>query len=319
MVILMRDVDRSLARLDLNLLVTLDALLAERSVTRAARRLSLSQPAVSAQLAKLRHAFQDPLLVPGPRAMTPTARAAALEGPLREALQRLVQVVAPARPFDPTQAALTWRIAASDYSERALVEPLLPRLRREAPRTRLAVLQASPRGMGRQAEEGEIDLGFVTLDGAPASLRRRTLFREQYVLTGRDGHPALRRRPTLAQLCRLEFAMVSPDGGGFRSPADDLLETMGRTRNVVLSVPHFLFLLSAVAHSDLVALVPSRLVAAAPGLQVVEAPLDVPGFEVTMVWHERVHRDPAHAWLRERIVETAAAPARGTSLRGGRG
>src|SRR3954470_20190206 len=100
----MRDAERSLARLDLNLLVTLDALLAERNVTRAARRLGLSQPAVSVQLGKLREALQDPLLLPGPRGMAPTSAAAALEGPLREALQRLAQVIAPARPFDPAQA-----------------------------------------------------------------------------------------------------------------------------------------------------------------------------------------------------------------------
>jgi DNA-binding transcriptional LysR family regulator len=127
------------------------------------------------------------------------------------------------------------------------------------------------------------------------------LFTEHYVLAGREGHPGLRRRLTLAQFCRLEFAIVSPDGGGFCSAADVALATMGLQRKVVLSVPHFLFLLSAVTDSDVVALVPSRLAIGAPGLRVVEAPLDVPGFEMAMVWHERVHRDPAHVWLRDQI------------------
>lgn len=299
----MRDAERSLARLDLNLLVTLDALLAERSVTRAARRLRLSQPAVSVQLGKLRRALHDPLLVPGPRGMAPTSLAASLETPLRDAIQQLVQVIAPARPFDPAQATLTWRIAASDYTERAIVQPLLPQLRQQAPGTRLAVLQSSPLRLGVQAEQAEIDLAFVTLDAAPPGLRCRPLFTERYVLAGRDGHPALRRRPTLAQLCRLEFAIASPDGGGFRTPVDALLEAKGLQRHVALSVPHFLFLLSAVLHSDLVALLPARLAHGAPGLRTVEPPLDVPGFEMAMVWHERIHRDPAHVWLRERIVE----------------
>ena len=301
-----RDPESHLGRLDLNLLVTLDALLAERNVTRAARRLGLSQPAVSVQLGKLRHALDDKLLLPGPRGMAPTALGSALEGPLRDALQRLGQVLAPARPFDPAAAEVTWRVAASDYGERAVVERLLPVLRRSAPRTRLAVLEAAPLRMGHQADSAEIDLGFVALDAAAPSLRHRTLYTERYVLVGRAGHPALRRRPTLAQLCRLEFGIVSPDGGGFRTPADTAFEAAGRTRNVVLSVPHFLFLLSAVLHSDLVALVPSRLVDAAPGLVAVEPPLAIPGFDMAMVWHERVHRDPAHVWLREQVIALVA-------------
>lgn len=302
----MRDAERSLARLDLNLLVTLDALLSERNVTRAARRLNLSQPAVSVQLGKLRTTLKDPLLVPGARGMTPTALAASLEGPLRDALDQLVQVIAPARPFDPSQASLTWRVAASDYSERAILQPLLPELRRAAPGTRLAIFESVPLRMGRQAELAEIDLGFITLENAPSNLRHRRLFAERYVLAGRADHPALRRRPTLAQFCRLEFAIVSPEGGGFRGAAEPALEDLGLARQIVLSVPHFLFLLSAITHSDLVALLPHRLTVGAPGLRVVEPPLQVPGFEMSMVWHERVHRDPAHLWLRDRVVASAA-------------
>ena len=305
----MRDTERSLAGLDLNLLVTLDALLAERNVTRAARRLSLSQPAVSVQLATLRQALQDPLLLPGPRGMASTSLATALEVPLRAALAQLVQVIAPARPFDPAQATVTWRLAASDYGERAIIQPVLRELRRRAPRTRLGVLEEVPQRLARQAEQAEIDLALVERSAAPSHLRHRLLFAERYVLAGRAGHPALRRRPTLAQLCRLEFALVSPEGGGFRGVADGVLERLGLARQVVLSVPHFLFLLSAIASSELVALIPSRL-ARAPGLRVVEAPLDVPGFDMVMVWHERVHRDPAQVWLRDLIVASLARPAR---------
>lgn len=298
----MRSAEQSLTRLDLNLLVTLDALLSERSVTRAARRLRLSQPAVSVQLAKLRTALGDPILVPGARAMTPTALATSLEGPLREALEQLVQVIAPARPFEPAQAQLTWRVAASDYSERAILRPLLPALRRAAPGARLAVLESTPARMARQAEQAEIDLGFITLENASINLRRRVLFAEHYVLAGRADHPALRRRPTLAQFCKLEFAIVSPDGGGFRGVVEAPLEAMGLSRNVVLSVPHFLFLREAIAHSDLVALMPARLAAGEPALRTVAPPLEVPGFEMSMVWHERAHRDPAQVWLREQVL-----------------
>jgi len=302
----MRNAERSLSRLDLNLLVTLDALLAERNVTRAARRLRVSQPAVSAQLAKLRRALQDPLLVAGPRGMAPTSLGTSLEVPLREALRQLAQVVAPARAFEPARAELTWRIAASDYAERAIVQPLLSELRQLAPKTRLAVVDATPSRLWRQAENAEIDLGFVTLDAAPEGLRFRRLFSERYVLAGRAEHPGLRRKPTLAQFCRFEFALVSPDGGGFRGATDTALDQLGVKRQVVLSVPHFLFLISAITHTDLVALVPSRIALGVPGLRVVESPVEVAGYDMTMVWHERVHRDPAHVWLRERIAASVA-------------
>ncbi|WP_456280350.1 LysR family transcriptional regulator [Cupriavidus sp. JZ107] len=289
-------------RLDLNLLITLDVLLAERNVTRAAERLNLSQPSVSVQLAKLRDTLGDPLLLPGPRGMRPTARAEALREPLREALKALQQAVSPQGPFDPAQASDTWRIAAFDYAEATIVLPLLRDLRTEAPGTRLAIVQAVPSLLARQAEHGEIDLAFHTTEGAPQGLHRRPLFTERYVLAGRAGHPGLKRKPTLAQFCRLEHVIVSPDGGGFYGPTDEALAARGLSRRVALSVPHFLFVLSVLGSTDLVAMLPSRLVRNAAGIRVVDAPIEIPGYEMSMLWHERVHRDPGHRWLRDTIV-----------------
>lgn len=292
----------SLRQLDLNLLVTLDALLAEHNVTRAAERLHLSQPAVSVHLAKLRDAFDDPLLLPGPRGMRPTARADALREPLRLALSALADAVAPAGPFDPALATETWRVVASDYSASTVLLPALPGLRAAAPGTRLAVLDIEPSTIARRAEQRDIDLAFHVREDAPASLRQRALFTERYVLVGRAGHPRLKRRPTLAQFCKLEHVIVSPDGGGFQGPADAALHAMGATRRVVLSVPHFLVLRSVLERTDLVAMLPSRLVRDADTLQVVESPVEVPGFEMLMLWHDRVHRNPAHQWLRSQIA-----------------
>ncbi|MFB8830021.1 LysR family transcriptional regulator [Azotobacter sp. CWF10] len=204
----------NLRRLDLNLLVTLDVLLSEHNVTRAAERLNLAQPSVSVHLAKLRDIFGDPLLLPGPRGMRPTARADELREPLRQALEALERAVSPAGPFDPAEARHAWRVAASDYSESTILLPALGGLRSVAPGTRLAVLQlcrhASP---GRR--NGEIDLALHTSEEAPSGLHRRALFTEHYVLVSRTGHPRLKRRPTLAQFCELEHLMVSPDGGDF--------------------------------------------------------------------------------------------------------
>ncbi|WP_420991467.1 LysR family transcriptional regulator [Cupriavidus sp. 30B13] len=292
----------NLRRLDLNLLLTLDVLLSEHNVTRAAQRLNFSQPSVSVHLAKLRDIFGDPLLLPGPRGMRPTARAEALREPLREALDALARAVAPASPFDPAEASHTWRVAASDYSESTVLLPVLAGLRAAAPGVRLAVLEIAPPRIARQAEQGEIDLAFHISDEAPAGLHRRALFTERYVLAGRAGHPRLKRRPTLAQFCELDHVIVSPDGGGFRGVTDEALAQAGLARRVVLSVPHFLFVMSALASTDLVAMLPERLVRGAGALRVVEPPVAVPGYELAMLWHERSHRDPAHQWLREYIA-----------------
>lgn len=292
----------ALRRLDLNLLLTLDALLVEHNVTRAARRLNLTQSSVSVQLAKLRRVFDDPLLLPGPRGMWPTTRAEALREPLREALEALESVITPAAAFDPAKARHTWRLAASDYTASTLLLPLLPELRAAAPLTRLAILGLEPARLSRQAEQREIDLAFHTSHDAPPSLRQRVLFKERYVLAGRADHPRLRRKPTLAQFCKLEHALVSPNGGGFHGVTDQVLAERNLQRRVVASVPHFLLLQSMLQTSDLVAMLPERLARAASGLRVVDAPIEVPGYEIAMLWHERLHRDPAHIWLREFIA-----------------
>ncbi|HEX2011373.1 MAG TPA: LysR family transcriptional regulator [Roseateles sp.] len=300
----------NLRRLDLNLLLSLDTLLAEHNVTRAAERLNLSQPAVSVQLAKLRELFGDPLLLPGPRGMRPTARAETLREPLRQALEALSQAVSPGAAFDPAQATHSWRVAATDYAESTIVLPALRRLRAAAPGTRLAVLELVPPRIASQAERGEIDLAFHTTEAAPPGLRRRALFVERYVLVGRAGHPRLKRRPTPAQFCALDHVIVSPDGGGFRGVTDEALARSGLARRVVLSVPHFLFVMAALAGTELVAMLPERLVRDMPGLQLVEPPLELPGYEMSMLWHERVHRDPAQQWLREQIAAACSSTGR---------
>ncbi len=290
------------ANMDLNLLLTLDALLSEHNVTRAAQRLHLSQPSVSVQLAKLRDIFNDPLLLPGPRGMLPTARADELRQPLREAIELLRVAVSPATAFDPAKSDKTWRVSASDYGESAILLPALQRLRNAAPATRLAIYGTQPAKVGKKLEQGEIDLLFHTGEGVPEGLRRRKLFDEQYLLVCRAGHPTLQQNPTLSEFNQLEHVMVSPDGGGFYGITDQMLNEHGLKRKVVLSVPHFLFVLSALATTDLVAMVPSRLIGNNPLLQSFEPPLKVPGFEMAMLWHERSHRDSAHRWLRDFFV-----------------
>ena len=293
----------NLHKLDLNLLLTLNALLIERNVTRAAERLHLSQPSVSIQLGKLRAAFDDPLLLPGPRGMLPTARALALLEPLQAALGQLAQVLQPAAAFDPLTAEVEWKLAAADATEYAILLPLLPDLRARAPRSRMAVFDAVPSRMAGQLESGQVDLGFLAQEEAPPALRHRVLFSEHYVLAGRIDHPALQTAPDLERFCALEFVVVSPNGGGYRTAVDTALAQLGRSRTVVLSVPHFLFVPPLLAASDMVALLPARLLRQALGtLRTWEPPVAIPDYAMAMVWHERLHLEPGHRWLREQVM-----------------
>jgi len=290
-------------RFDLDLLVTLEALLVEQNVTRAAARLHLSQPAVSAQLNRLRHEFDDPLLIPAQRGMTPTAKAMELLDPLRQALDQVRATVATHKNFDPAKAKLTVAIACTDYLQAAVIKPLVLKLRMRAPGVRVALRNLDMRQLETQMARGDVDLALMTPQAAPLSLRSRHLFDERYVLIGRRKHPRLRNGITVEEFAQLEHVVVSLDGGGFVTPVDNALTALGHRRNAVLSAASFLFVPEIVSHSDFVALVPERLVRdRADKLKVMDCPFPVEGFAVGMVWHERSHGHSGQRWIREAIV-----------------
>ncbi|WP_266158110.1 LysR family transcriptional regulator [Dyella silvatica] len=301
---------RNIRGIDLELLLTLEALLTECNVTRVAQRLHLSQPTVSVRLGKLRRLFADPLLVSGPRGMRPTARGLELLAPLRDALSGVERMLSAQTPFDPASSDLTWRVAASDYAQCAILMPLLTHLRRHAPGIRSAVHPLIPAEVARMAERGDIDAAFSTTDTVPESLRSVTLFAESYQFIARKHHPLLKGTPTLAQFCALDHVLVSPTGGGFKGPTDVLLEARRRKRRVVLSVPHFLLVPDLVRQSDMVAMLPARLLKGhSQGLQLLDSPIQPPGYDMAMSWHERVHADTAHAWLREQVIQAVTQAA----------
>jgi DNA-binding transcriptional LysR family regulator len=290
-------------RLDLNLLVTLEALLIEQNVTRAAARLHLSQPAVSAQLNRLRSVFDDPLLIPAQRGMTPTVKATELLDPIRHALDEIRATVSSHRNFDPAKAEMSITIACTDYLQYALVEPLVFELRKTAPRVRIAIRNLDLPQLEAQMARGDVDLSLMTPAIAPPSLRTRHLFQERYVLIGRRNHPRLRGQLTAKRFAELEHVIVSLRGGGFATPVDNSLAALGLRRNVVLSAASFLFVPEIVSRSDFVALVPERLVyERTDSLRLVESPFPVEGFSVGMVWHERSHGHSGQRWIREAIV-----------------
>ncbi|PSH61520.1 LysR family transcriptional regulator [Phyllobacterium sophorae] len=294
-------------RLDLNLLVTLETLLVEQNVTKAAARLNLSQPAVSAQLNRLRHEFDDPLLIPAQRGMTPTAKAMELLDPLRQALDQVRATVVSHRNFDPAQAKLTVSIACTDYLQAVVVKPLVVELRMRAPGVRVALRNLDVPQLDAQMARGDVDLALMTPQAASPSLRTRHLFNERYVLIGRRKHPRLREGITVEEFVEMDQVIVSLDGGGFVTPVDRVLADLGHRRNAVLSAASFLFVPEIVSYSDLVALVPERLVRdRADKLMVIDCPFPVEGFAVGMVWHERCHGHGGQRWIREAIVSLMA-------------
>lgn len=292
---------RDIRTLDLNLLRALDALLDEGSVTRAAERLALTQPAVSGMLTRLRESFDDPLFVRAQRGLVPTPRAQALALPIKRVLGEIESLLLPPA-FDPLSTSLTLSIAATDYAQRTLLVPLLAALRQQAPGIRIAVRPIEDERLQRQLEIGELDLAILTPETAHDGLHARELYQERYVCALREGHPAADDL-TLERFCSLDHAIVSLAGGGFHGVTDEALARLGMARRVSLSVPSFLMLLEVLRSSDLIALLPSRLVRPADGLRTLEPPLAVPGFTKIVAWHERTHHHPAHRWVRSLLVE----------------
>jgi DNA-binding transcriptional LysR family regulator len=295
------------SRLDLNLLVTLEALLAEQNVTKAAARLHLSQPAVSAQLSRLRDMFSDPLLVPARRGMTPTAKATELLGPLRDALDRLRETLQTHRDFSPLTAKLTVNVACTDYVQAAVVMPLVLALRQRAPGVRVAVHHWNPAKLEQQLASGEVDLAITTPDPNHPNLRTHRLFNETYVLIGRADHPLLKSGLTIEAFAQVEHVIVSPSGGSFTTPIDGALAALGHRRNVVMSAASFLFVPEIVSVSDLVALVPRRLLPAqSDRFMVLDVPWLAEQFDISLIWHERSHSHPGHHWIRGLAIELMA-------------
>lgn len=294
---------------NLNLLVTLDALLGERNVTHAAERLGLSQPAVSAQLARLRRIFGDPLLMPADtgRGMIASARALALLEPLHAALKDLESVVRRRPEFDPMADARRFVIAASDNATSTLGMSLLERLPAVAgDGVRVAFVHARQPDIAAQLESGEVDMLIGSERMIPLTMRARKLIDETFVMAQRKSHPRGMRRVTLDAYCKLRHVLVSTSGGSFFGFVDEQLQMLARSREVAVSVQAFTVVPDLLCRSDYVCTMPARLVArCADRLDAFALPFDLPGFSLSAAWHPRNHADPAIAWLRKMLSEVA--------------
>jgi len=296
----------NIAAMDLNLLKALDVLLTERHVSRAAARLGTSQPSLSRALAQLRLWFKDPLLVRTRHGMTPTSRALVLAGEVRAVLERIDGLMDSRLAFEPATSRRVFRISTAEYAQCLLFPPLLERLHRLAPRLSVKLSPWSLR-FPEELEDGTLDLALGPTGELPAGLRSEAVLSDRFACVLRAGHPAADRPLTLERFVQLSHIQVAPSGrdGGF---LDDLLAEQGLSRHITLRLPGFAVVASLVAASDLCATLPELLVSrfTQDGTLVAQPPpVELPGIQLRVSWHERAHLDPGLEWLRGQLREAA--------------
>ncbi len=302
-----------LESLDLNLLLAFDALVSERNVTRAAEKMGLSQPAMSNALARLRQWLGDPLFERVGGAMQPTARARQLIAPVGEAIATLRQAFEAQPAFCPEDSEREFVMATSDYAEAVVLAPIVSAVRGVAPgvsiRTvRLEYLFMPP---AERLQAGELDLALGFFSEAPGSrthLYAERLFDDRFVCVLREGHPRARRKLDLRTFLAIPQVRVFYPGEGSKGLIDVVLQSRGLSRDVAVTLPHFLSIPPLVAHTDLLGILPERLALKARRahrLRLFDVPLQLQPLSFVMTWHERRQFDPAHAWLRGSIAAVA--------------
>ena len=297
-----------MSRPDLNLLITLDVLLAEGNVARAAQRLRLSPSAMSRALARLRETTGDPLLVRAGRGLVPTPRA--LE--MRERVSQLVQdteaVLRPAETPNLKQLARTFVLRTSDGFVENFGPDLIARVGEEAPGVRLHFVQKLDNKDSVLLRDGTVDLetGVVRNTLGP-EVRVQALFSDRFIGVVRTGHALSQGEITPARYSAGRHIYVSRLGDD-KGPMDEALSSLGLEREIVTIVNGFSTALALARASDLIASVPERHTGnLRAGMHSFPLPVPTPAFTVSLLWHPRMHADPAHRWLRSLVQDTCAA------------
>lgn len=297
----------NLARIDLNLLVTLHVLLSERHISRTALRLHRSQPAVSHALARLREIFGDPLLVRRAGRLELTARANELVEPLNDVLGRLGALIEPPA-FDPSAATRVFRIAMSDYGARIVLPALVKTLRADAPGIELIVSQGTREAMRMQLMDGEVDLALGVLPALQRDLHAQPLFVESFACVADASRlPRCGELALDAWLARPHALVAMRDG--MDNEVDRALARLRHERHIAVILPFWSVANDLIAGTDLVLTVARRnldRVRDDARLRVFDPPFPIDSFEFAQHWHERRHGDAAHIWLRQTIARVAS-------------
>jgi LysR family transcriptional activator of mexEF-oprN operon len=298
---------------DLNLLVAFDALMAEGSVSRAARRVGIGQPAMSHALSRLRELFGDRLFVRTADRMQPTTRALELAAPIARILADIRESVLADRAFAPDRAEMTFRVAASDQNELAVLRTVLATLRSSAPKVRIAVSTVGRDRLDAMLESGAVDLAIGYFPDPPDARTSEVLFREEFVCL--FDAKACRASSPLKLKTYLELPhIIMSLRGQLSGDADTVIGRDGGKRFVFMATPHFLAIPYLLHGFRAVAAVPRRLAehcAEVAGLEISPLPIAMDGYDVSMQWHSRTETDPAQRWFRElvRMSGRSKAPA----------
>jgi DNA-binding transcriptional LysR family regulator len=297
-------------RLDLNLLRVFDAILQTRSVTIAASTLSLTQSAVSNQLARLRDAFDDPLFVRTSEGMVPTPRAMAIAEPVRQSLVAIRMCLEEQLGFDAATSDRTFKIYMSDVGQLVFMPRLLERVANAAPHVNIHNVQVPNSRLRDMAlESGEVDLAAGYFENFDGSFRQQLLFDEHYVGMVRCGHPTVGDTLPLDAFLATPQLVYQPTGGGHGQQENAVAHAFAGVdapRRVAMRAAHAMGVASIVSNTDLLVIVPSRLATACRELadvRILALPVDIPKFQIKQHWHERFHHDPGHAWLRALVAE----------------
>jgi len=294
----------------LHLLVCFDALAATGSVSQAAQAVGITQPAMSNVLARLRTQYADPLFVKTRGGMSPTPRALELIEPVRQAIEQVDRLLAPAGPFDPRTCRTKLVLTATDYAEFVLMPHLVQALEKQAPGIELEIRVANRQMSSQWLSRGEIDFRIGWVRQPPGELRFKRLFTDRFVCLVRAHHPTIRNQLTVDDYCNLRHvrAVVHqlPESG---PTIDEAVAAIGRRLRIGVVSHDFLSLPFFVARSDLVATVPERL--ARPfmrtlPLKMLPPPVKLPELAVSLFWHDRSQRSPLHRWFRDLAGEVAA-------------
>lgn len=307
LIVEMNEID--IRAINLNLLPALEAMLVEGSVGGAARRMHVSQSAMSHSLAKLRQLLGDPLFVLSGRRWVPTQHALRLAATLPRALDRLTEAIAAPEPFEARTSKRLFRIATVDYFELTTLPDVLAYLGRHAPGVRLDIERFSLAQVP-QLVAGEIDLALVgsSLSIPLAGIRRALVYDDPFAVIARPGHRAIGRRLDLETYLALGHVLVSVEGRR-EGVVDRVLARMGRQRTVALRVPHFAAAPLTVLQSDLICTIASSVARRARelfGLRVFEPPIDLPPAEIVALWSQRHDQDPAAIWFRDLMLSGRA-------------
>lgn len=304
------------SKLDLNLLRYLVVLVQERSVSRTANKMLVTQPAVSAALKRLRMTFDDPILVRSGQSMQATPRAIEMASVLEPMLFSIEEMAQDQKKFDPAHSHMVFTLTCSDYVQFTLMSILTNAIRCSAPDISLVIKPANPEKIAHWMESGQVDLGIGYLPNPPEHLRSRMLWREEQVCLIRKNHPALRRDWTKKLYSELTHVAISPGGAGiYGARIDHALKSEGVKRQISLTLPSFLAIPYVVAKTDYVATVPATIArhfSSFLPLTSINLPLALPAFEISMYWHERVHADVAQKWLRQQVMDVAPLDSKST-------